>query len=126
VNAAIELFAEEAARRLPGDVDTVVAGLCCTHYGYCAEMFSAATGSTSAKAVEIADPTRQMSEIIFVPERTGRFPGTHVTVTVVSRAVISPEEIRSIGGLLEMTSPETATALRQYELKRDLFPYSAE
>jgi glutamate racemase len=126
VRTSIELFADDALKRLPGTMDTVLAGLCCTHYGYCGGMFASALRSRSGRAVEIVDPTRSMSELVFVPGRRDRFPQTSVTVSVVSRAVISPAEIKSIAGLLDDSSPETATALRNYELRRDLFPYVEE
>jgi len=44
-----------------------------------------------------------------------------VAVNVASRAEIFPEEIRSIGSLLETVSPATATALRSYEHRLELF-----
>jgi glutamate racemase len=126
VATAIDLFAEDAVQHVSPDADTVFAGLCCTHYGYCAGTFAAAVHERSRKPVEIVDPTQQMSEVVFSADRAHRYPEARVTVSVVSRAIITPAEIASIGGLLEQRSPETAAALRQYQLKRDLFPYAAE
>jgi glutamate racemase len=125
-SAAIELFTEDAVRRLPADTDTVLAGLYCTHYGYCAEQFAAAVRTQTGKPVEIVDPTRHMGVLLFSDERADQYPHTRVTVEVVTRAIISPVEVHSIGSLLERISPQTAAALRHHEVKRDLFPFVAE
>lgn len=126
VRTMIDFFASDASSRLPLDATTVVAGLCCTHYAYTAEEFAEAIRRHSRRNVEIVDPTRQMAEIVFPPDRRTRFVDAEVTVEVISRAWISPAEGISIGRLLEPVSPATARALRHYRLDLDLFPYQSE
>jgi hypothetical protein len=74
--------------------------------------------------VTILDPNVRMSKLLFPDDR--RIPSTspEVIVRVVSRAVITSEEVLSIGTLLLPVSTPTAGALQRYELKRDLFPFS--
>jgi glutamate racemase len=115
VKAMVEGFTSSALKHVPAGTRHVVAGLCCTHYGYCAGAFAAGLGD----GAKIVDPNAALAGEVFVQGR--RFPGTHVAVNVASRAEIFPEEIRSIGSLLETVSPATATALRSYEHRLELF-----
>jgi glutamate racemase len=126
VATSIDRFACDAARAASPDVRSLIAGICCTHYAYCTSQFVVALQRHSGKPVEIVDPTRHMS-LLVVPEGSPPvFPGPQITVAAVSRAVITAEEIVSIGGLLEPVSPATAEALRSYTVRRDLFPYDPE
>ena len=77
----------------------VLAGLCCTHYGYAADRFRDALSAGGAGTVEIIDPNTRMNDILFPPGRRHAAGQVACTVEVVSRAVISPEETISIGGL---------------------------
>jgi glutamate racemase len=124
--AAIDAFSFEAAGKLQPGTDTVFAGLCCTHYGYCGGEFASALGKHTGRPVEIVDPTQEMSEMVLPPGRARRSGETRILVSVISRAAIPADEVESIGGLLEKTSPATTTALRRYLHKRDLFPYQPE
>jgi hypothetical protein len=72
----------------------------------------------------IVDPNARMGEVLFPPGAKRRVERPDVLVEVVSRAVITPEDTASIGGLVEPVSPATAEALRNYLLKKDLFPYT--
>ncbi|MCC6395857.1 MAG: aspartate/glutamate racemase family protein [Bacteroidetes bacterium] len=123
VVSAIAEFAGEAMGKIERTSDPVLVGLCCTHYGYAAREFEKAMRKRGAAGVEIVDPNSRMSNALFPPGRPRRAEGTDVSVEVVSRAEISPEEIASIGALVDSVSHPTAQALRTYELKRDLFPY---
>jgi hypothetical protein len=76
--------------------------------------------------VEIIDPNTRMNDVLFPPDRPRVAERPLCTVEVVSRAVISPEEQTSIGGLVEAVSPATAAALRSYLLNRELFPFNPD
>jgi len=67
-----------------------------------------------------------MADLLLPPGLTNRFQSPKVTVKVVSRAPLSPDETRAISTLLEKDSPRTADALRQYERKADLFPFQRD
>ena len=100
-----------------------MAGLCCTHYGYCEEMFVSSLRGAGGADVTVVNPNSRMSDVLFPAGPAQRHTSPQITVRVVSRAVITSAEVASIGALLEPVSPATAFALRTYELKRDLFPY---
>jgi hypothetical protein len=86
-------------------------------------MFDLSLRGAGAASVTVVNPNSRMSDVLFPAGAARRFSSPHITVRVVSRAVITPAEAASIGGLLEPVSQATAAALRAYELKRDLFPY---
>jgi glutamate racemase len=121
--SAIEGFVAQALAQREVPPPTVYAGLCCTHYGYCAEVFEASLRSRGVSTPVIVNPNTRMVEILFDQRQKGRFDHPDIQVEVISRARISPEEQASIAGLVEPVSPPTAAALRSYSLKRDLFPY---
>ena len=123
VSSAIAGFAGDAMAKVERTSDAVLVGLCCTHYGYAAREFEAAMRKRGAVRVEIVDPNSRMSDALFPSTRTRRTEHTNISVAVVSRAAISPEEIASIGALVDSVSHATALALQKYELKPDLFPY---
>jgi glutamate racemase len=122
----IDLYVGEAAEQLAARNGKIVAALCCTHYGYCANGFAQAFAAAGRKEVEIVNPNEKMADLLFAPASADRFPAPGVTVAVVSRAFLSPDEIRSISALLERNAPKTAEALRKYERKPDLFPFRPE
>ena len=128
VAAEIARFAA-AAVAAAGRGRPLVAALCCSHYGFCADDFEAALAAAGAGAVTLVDPNRAMADAVLgehvegvlppTPARRGRAP----IVRVVSRAIPLDEEIAAIAGLLDPISPPTAAALRRYELCRDLFGF---
>jgi glutamate racemase len=127
VKNLIEMYVSEAVEQLPkNDSGRIYASLCCTHYGYCADMFADALKANGKTNVEIINPNDKMADVIITPDNRDRFSGTSVTAKVVSRAFISPEEIQSLNGFLESKYPLTAAALKRYEQKRDLFLYERE
>jgi len=123
VAASVELFAGEAVGRMERKTNTIVAGLCCTHYGYCSDRFEAALQPFAPGRVRVVNPNVRMSDVLFPADKKAVAGKTIVSVRVVSRALISDAEVRSITNLLEPVSRVTAAALREYEQKRDLFPF---
>ena len=122
----IDLYVEEAVSRLPKGTNHLIAALCCTHYGYCAEMFSQAFAAAGRKDVEVLNPNDNLADLLFAADAARRFPAAEVAVSVVSRALLSPDETQAIGALLEKNSPRTAAALRRYEQRADLFPFQRD
>ena len=121
VATSIELFAAEAMEQVVGENRTIIAGLCCTHYGYCSSRFTEALRALTPATVEVVNPNERMSDVLFPEGKKTAGQATAVSVQVVSRALITEAEIRSIAVLLEPVSPKTAAALRNYERKADLF-----
>jgi glutamate racemase len=126
VRTAVDLFVSDALERMSRKDDRVLAGLCCTHYGYVATQFGESLRSQGVADAEIIDPNARMSDVLFPPGKPRRSNTPDIRVEVVSRAVIAPAEITSIGALVDPVSPATAAALRNYTLKRDLFPFDPE
>ncbi len=124
VRTAINDFVTQALTRAPGQTGKVYAGLCCTHYGYSKGFFEESFRQKGVSDAVIVDPNARMGEVLFPPGAKRRVERPDVRVEVASRAVITPEETASIGGLVEPVSPATAEALRNYLLKKDLFPYT--
>jgi glutamate racemase len=102
----------------------IVAGFCCTHYGYSRDLIEEALHRSTTANVTIVDPNARMADFLFPKEKEGRFTEATCTVSVVSRTVVTEEEKESLGGLLERVSPAAATALRSFTLKRDLFEFT--
>ena len=123
VRYAIDGFVTQALAQAPEQKGTVYAGLCCTHYGYSKAFFEESFRDKGVSGAVIVDPNARMGEVLFPPGAKRRAERPEVRVEVVSRAVITPEESASIGGLVESVSPATAGALRTYQLKKDLFLY---
>ncbi|MFZ5785494.1 MAG: aspartate/glutamate racemase family protein [Acidobacteriota bacterium] len=123
VVSMVDRFAGEAVERITRPLEVVIAGLCCTHYGYVADRFAGALRRAGATAVETVDPNQRMAEALFPPGRTPATRAAQVSVRVVSRAGISDAEVRSIATLVEPVSAPTAAALRGWEQMRDLFTY---
>lgn len=118
----IDLYVDEAVSHLPKGTNPVIAAMCCTHYGYCADMFLQAFAAAGRQA-KVVNPNEKMADLLFASTMTNRFQTSSVAVKVVSRAPLSPDETRAISTLLEKDSPRTAAALRQYERKANLFPF---
>jgi hypothetical protein len=114
----------QALTQSPRQTGKIYAGLCCTHYGYSRGFFEESFRQNGKGDAVIVDPNARMGEVLFPPGAKRRVERPDVRVEVVSRAVITPEETASIGGLVEPVSPATAEALRNYLLKKDLFPYT--
>lgn len=126
VAAAVRGFAAQGIAAVTTGSGRVLAGLCCTHYGYAGERFREALVANGAKDVEIIDPNTRMNDVLFPAAHVRRTDRPVCAVEVVSRAVISPEEQASIGGLVATVSPATAAALRGYLLDKELFPFDPD
>jgi glutamate racemase len=124
VRTMIDMYLSDALAAAPKTTQHVVAGLCCTHYGYSLGIFKEAFGKQTKAAVEIVDPNPRMADILFPEEMKQRFSSSRVDVQVVSRVTVTDDEKKSLGGLLAQVSPATAESLRNFELKRDLFEFT--
>ncbi len=126
VSSMIEMYVDDAVGQIQERYrGSITAGLCCTHYGYCSPVFQNAFTAAGVQKLEIVNPNEEMASWIFQTAKP-RYPGTKVTVSVVSRAPLSQEERNSIASLLEHDSPLSAQALRAYHHKQDLFRFEKE
>ncbi len=120
VEKLIASFVEEAADQARDLHQPVLAALCCTHYGYCREIFKRHLESHFKAGVLILNPNDAMVDGVFLGMRKMRSE-TNISLDVLSRIVLSREKISSMSRILEIKSKETASALRNYKYDPDLF-----
>lgn len=122
VRGLVEAYAGEAREALARLAPRrVVAGLCCSHYGYARRAFEETLPAELGVPVEVVDPNAEMSRSLLARVRAAAYPGTATRVEVVSRAELPAGEREAIAALLEARSPKSAAALRGYRRRPDLF-----
>jgi glutamate racemase len=117
----IDGFVAEALAKVSEPGAPLFASLNCTDYGYSAGLFRQAFAAAGYPDVLIIDPNSRLADFLFVPSLLHRFPGTQVTIEVISKTVITQEMIDSIAPILQKVSPPTAEALRSYRHNPQLF-----
>jgi glutamate racemase len=124
VKNMIDLYVADAVGTIhKGSDRRIIAGLCCTHYGYCKSQFSKSFAENGFINIEIVNPNDRMADLIMSLKPAHQITNSQIEVSVISRAIISPDEINSIGILLAHY-PKTATALKSYLHKTDLFQFN--
>jgi len=119
----IQAYVEEALDKLPLPTGKLIVSFNCTHYGYSERLWNDAFRSQGIELLATLNPNFQMNDFLFPPDRQDRFGETAVKIKVVSMVKFEAAQIESIGSFLEQTSPQTAQALRDYELKPELFEW---
>jgi glutamate racemase len=119
VKTLIDEFAAQAAQNLKNAGPTVYAGLCCTHFGYCKDMFKDALASHSGRKVESLNPNEAMVNDACQGIISGG--STRISIDIVSRVSWKPEGIQAYARLLSKVSPDVVKALKNYRLDRNLF-----
>ncbi|MBN2226146.1 MAG: aspartate/glutamate racemase family protein [candidate division Zixibacteria bacterium] len=122
--AMIDMYAYEASekRDIADDAHPMV-GLCCTHYGYAANVFKEAFEQLYDRPVTILDPNVAMCAFLFDDHNRNRFDTTVLNVQVVSQAELSDDDRTAIAAMIASVSPATAEALRQYHREPSLFSF---
>lgn len=126
VKNLIECYITEALGSVSKESGKIFLGLCCTHYGYCSDVFKQTLEENGVKNFEIVDPNDRMIQFLSLPKYFDRFNNSLVNVEVVSRSVINDAEKESIGNALKCVSEKTTQALKEYKLKEDLFYFAAK
>jgi glutamate racemase len=116
-------FVGEAMQKVPSPPPPLLVSLNCTHYGYSLPFWEKAFAEAEVTPLAVLNPNPRMTDILFSPKNSGRHPQTEVRVRVVSMVEISHQKIDSLAPWLERVSPETAEALRRYELRPALFEW---
>ncbi len=124
VRSMVDTYVAEALAARTDTTQQVVVGLCCTHYGYSRAIFESTMTVHAGVSSVVIDPNSRMADFLFPPKLAGSVPASACSVGVVSRTVVTPEEMDALGGLLEGVSPATAAALRAFVHKRDLFEFT--
>lgn len=116
-------YVDEALSEVSNSRENLYISLNCTHYGYSLNLWKKAFSSLGVKPRAFLNPNSRMIDILFEPRYQNRYEKTATTASLVSMVEISPDRIDSIGRWLEEVSLQTAEALRQYQLVKDLFPW---
>ncbi len=99
----------------------VYAALCCTHFGYCKELFSKALSRHVNGDSAILNPNQRMAEKVMEGHAKTTTFNPNLDMRIVSRVFWEPARINAYTELLKGVSPETVKALACYEWNPDLF-----
>jgi glutamate racemase len=117
----IDGYVREAAAKIKDRRRTVLAALCCTHFGYSSQIFLQKIKAHIADNVEVLNPNALMSNFLFTLGSHVNFSKTDIEINVVSKIVLEDEKIRSISNLIRDVSTKAADALVGYEHRPNLF-----
>jgi glutamate racemase len=121
VKGMIDLYADEVLSVMPNKNNDIFAALCCTHYPYVSKVFQDILSQKIGSVITILNPNAEMANIFLTIDKKNKYDSSGVSVKVYSQAILSPEEINAIADILDYTSHASASALKQYINKPDLF-----
>lgn len=121
VRSMVEQFVQQALEKVNNPQAHAFAALCCTHYGYSAQVFQKSFDARLSAGCTILDPNRAMAQGLLAAFSHNRFDRTAIDVQVVSRIVWSARQVTAIAGLIEQRSLLTAEALVNYRPDPTLF-----
>lgn len=124
VKTCIDENAAQAARNLKNAGSTVYAGLCCTHFGYCKNIFSSALARHSGRKIKNLNPNEALIDAACRKIIAGGSP--QMSIDIVSRVRWEPSRIDAYDRLLSKVSPDVVNALKNYRLDRHLFSIEIE
>lgn len=122
VNGLIDLYFSNTFENMILTKNKLFVALCCTHYSY-SEKFFHENLKKYILEYEIINPNLTMSSIFDMNKYKNRFKTTFINVKVVSKVLISEEEIHAIANIIKANSPKTANALINYNYDKELFTY---
>jgi len=119
----IDAYVDEALSSM-GEVDGPLSvSFNCTHFGYSMAFWKEAFASRGVEVEAYLDPNTRMVDFLLPVTLQQRYPQSEISVKVVSMIDIPADRQDSIGRWLHAVSPPTETALREFELKPDLFEW---
>lgn len=124
VKSMIAEFLGEAQCKNVDESDSVVAVLCCTHYGYSERLFADMIDEKFHKDFVIINSNKKMVDFIIRGIREHGDKAPIVTVKVLSQVELREKDINSISEIIEEYSVITASALRNYRYNNSLFEFS--
>ncbi|MGB7452978.1 MAG: aspartate/glutamate racemase family protein [Lysobacterales bacterium] len=119
----IDAYVDEALSRMPDAEGPLSVSFNCTHFGYSLDFWKIAFASRGVEVAAFLDPNTRMVDFMLPPRIQQRYQQSEITVQVVSMIDIPADRQDSIGRWLHEVSPVTETALRDFELKADLFEW---
>ncbi len=124
VKGMIDIYLSEALDNVKNDDAPILAALCCTHYGFSTDIFRSSFDELTHRKVIILNPNELMINSMLFEDKRNLFDEIKVNVNVVSRAIIDDEEKKSIGELIRIQAPLSASALENYSYDPSLFDFS--
>jgi len=119
----IDAYVDEALSRMGEPAGPLYVSFNCTHYGYSLELWQQAFASRGVDVEAFLDPNTRMIDFLLPASMRQRYRQSEVTVKMVSMIDIPVDRQDSIGRYLHAISPATETALREFELRPDLFEW---
>jgi len=119
----------QSVQRCGKNFKKVFAALCCTHFGYCKDLFKKhleqqITAGHLANGhkigLEILNPNERMAQNVLAPEQEKSFKAD-IDMQIVSRVEWEASRIDAYEQLLQSKSQPVVLALKQYELNSELF-----
>ena len=107
----------------------VFAALCCTHFGYCKNLFEkhleqqitlGRLANNDKIGIEILNPNEKMAQNVLASELKKPFKAD-IDMQIVSRVEWESTRINAYEQLLKSKSQQVVLALKQYELNAELF-----
>jgi glutamate racemase len=116
-------YVDEALQKVLNHRSSLLVSFNCTHYGYSLDSWEKAFKNLGIEPLAFINPNSKMNDFLFAENRKNRYKKTTITVSAVSMVEIGKKKIESIGKWLKQSSPQTAAALADYELKGNLFEW---
>ncbi len=129
VSQMIDNNVSQAALKIPNPGNRLYAALCCTHFGYCRELFQTALSEHFKEDIIILNPNQRMADHVILDhaiEASGKTDtldtfSLDIDMRVVSKVFWEPERIAAYARLLKKVSPEAIKALAAYDWETELF-----
>lgn len=119
----IDAYVDEALSGMGETDGPLTVSFNCTHFGYSMEFWKLAFASRGVEVAAFLDPNTRLVNFLLPDALKHRYAQAAVTVKVISMIDIPADRQGSIGRWLHTVSPVTETALREFELKPDLFEW---
>ena len=119
----IDAYVDEALSGMGEPASPLYVSFACTHFGYSLELWQQAFASRGVDVEAFLDPNTRMIDFLLPASMRQRYPQSEVTVKMVSMIDVPADRQDSIGRYLHAISPATETALREFELRPDLFEW---
>jgi glutamate racemase len=119
----IDAYVDEALSGMGEAEGPLSVSFNCTHFGYSMAFWKQAFASRGVEVEAFLDPNTRMVDFLLPAALQQRYAQTAVSVKVVSMIDIPADRQDSIGRWLHAVSPLTESALREFELKPDLFEW---
>ena len=116
-------YVDEALQKINDQSAKLLVSLNCTHFGYSLDLWKNAFRSLGEEPVAFLNPNTKMNDFLFRPQYQDRYKNADIAVRIVSMVEIRKNKMESLGSFLHPLSPQTVTALQEYEWKEDLFEW---